>query len=465
MPDTSDGHVADQDVRIFLSHNHDHADVADSIKKVLEQLGPKDITVFTSRSIDSGEQWFSRIKDEIAKADLLIFLYADPSLMLRWCFLEIGLFINPNDIDDKRVLYFYPESENPPDQLKDIQGIRTTKDAIKSFLVKVFKEDAYVGRTEPINPKVDEDELADQLLDILRPPAKKPHYPNRSVILELNTPEDVVYLKENNCLPDQTLIKLGARDALDTIFALGDRDPPWTWGEIRDRAKQRGTTDWVGELGEACAEAVGRGTDIKLYKTVRSFKGAKLFRPSLYKVDIFDERKAHFHVLFTEERLPGANDRKGRMDILANMVHMAYRFRTEVVKPYLEESPLPKDDKPQECEMFCQRLREAYALIVSDSDEHGLTSEDVLTLPFNSKEDIDQLKAVLADWRTNIHASLMTALDNKDLLAVTEELNKLARSHYAFMELCSRRLHELAIEDRGYFQEDRTQQTSAPTAA
>lgn len=465
MPDSAGSHAPDQHVRVFLSHSHDHADVADGMKELLEVRGPNDITVFTSRSIEAGEKWLPRIKQEIADADLLIFLYADPSLMLRWCFLEIGLFIDPKDMQKKQVLCFYPESESPPDQLKDIQGIPTTERKVKEFLVRIFKEDAYVGRTQPINPRIDEDKLADQLLEILRPPAKKPHYPNRRVVLELNTPEEVLYLKENNRLPDQAVIKRDAIHALDTIFALGDRDPAWTWGEIRERAKQRGTTAWIDELGQACAEAATYGTNIKLYKTIRAFAGAKLFRPTLYKVDIFDERKAHFHILFTEERLPGANDRTGRMDLLARMVHMAYRFRTEVIKPYLEDAHAPLFTGAQDPEMFCQRLRGAYELIVADSSEQGLTSEDVLTLPFNRKEAADQVKSILADWRTDIHGSLLTALDGEDLSAIMAQLNKLADAHYAFMEVCSRRLHELAVEDREHFQERQTPQTPAPALA
>jgi len=78
---------------IFISHVHEDADLAVALKDLIEDAFTGEFTVFVSsdrRSLDIGEDWLPKIKDNLQKASDFIIILSPHSLGRPWVNFEAG---------------------------------------------------------------------------------------------------------------------------------------------------------------------------------------------------------------------------------------------------------------------------------------------------------------------------------------------------------------------------------------
>jgi hypothetical protein len=77
--------------KIFLSHITEEKEIAESLKKGIENLYLNSVEVFVSSlDIKSGEEWFNKIANTLKEADLLLILASPNSITRPWINFETG---------------------------------------------------------------------------------------------------------------------------------------------------------------------------------------------------------------------------------------------------------------------------------------------------------------------------------------------------------------------------------------
>jgi len=77
-----------EDVRIFLSYAATDSNYANRLRSLMSQR--LDWHVFTTEVLSAGEDWASRIKDEIARCDIFVVLLSSDSVNSKWVLSELG---------------------------------------------------------------------------------------------------------------------------------------------------------------------------------------------------------------------------------------------------------------------------------------------------------------------------------------------------------------------------------------
>ena len=77
--------------KVFISHIEEEAALASALKDWIESAFLGDVQVFVSHhDIMSGEQWFRRLEDELADAQILLVLCSNISVSMPWINFETG---------------------------------------------------------------------------------------------------------------------------------------------------------------------------------------------------------------------------------------------------------------------------------------------------------------------------------------------------------------------------------------
>jgi len=81
---------------IFISHAVEDKEVAEEVKKQIENVMGTSIEVFVSSvpdSIDPGSEWLDRIIECLMKADAILVIITNTSINKRFVWFEIGFFL------------------------------------------------------------------------------------------------------------------------------------------------------------------------------------------------------------------------------------------------------------------------------------------------------------------------------------------------------------------------------------
>lgn len=111
--------------KVFISYIADERIEAEQAKEFLKKTFGKDIEVFLSsswESIQPGEDWFSKIEEAVASADLMLLLASSSSISRPWISFEVGAAW----ISKKKVIPVCYKGMVPnalPDPIKRLQAI------------------------------------------------------------------------------------------------------------------------------------------------------------------------------------------------------------------------------------------------------------------------------------------------------------------------------------------------------
>jgi hypothetical protein len=157
-------------------------------------------------------------------------------------------------------------------------------------------------------------------------------------------------------------------------------------------------------------------------------------------MDIKADGRRIFTILFTEDASWQFVGMSAEMRSLLIALVMTVRFRHEVLDRYrgdLRERFGVKRDAA-----VCEEIRHAIVSIELEAASHGLTQRDVLIDAFEAKSDRDELNAMYDDWE-GLRRDLFAALEGTQLARVQELLGTLRSSNQRFLELATRRHHEM----------------------
>lgn len=134
------GRLADEAFRIFISHKHEDADLAMTVKRELERLIPRSsrdrpIDCFVSGAdIIAATDWNRKIKSEMARSHMLILLFTNSNRNWDWCLYETGLFAKFDSDEVHAIACFYEDDGKPPGPLGSVQGVPASKKSVAKFL-------------------------------------------------------------------------------------------------------------------------------------------------------------------------------------------------------------------------------------------------------------------------------------------------------------------------------------------
>jgi hypothetical protein len=74
--------------RVFLSHSVGDRVYADKLRRLLSKR--PDVSVFSVETLSAGENWQSKLKDEISNCDIFAVIFSPNSVDSQWLLQELG---------------------------------------------------------------------------------------------------------------------------------------------------------------------------------------------------------------------------------------------------------------------------------------------------------------------------------------------------------------------------------------
>jgi len=243
--------------------------------------------------------WFDSIRENLEKANVLLFLFTSSNTSWDWPLYEVGLATNLKNLDDCKIITLYPPGSNPPDPVKHIQAVETDVQGVKDFLIKFFTTSELTGVEPFLNSKITND---NESLDRVSREISN-HF--KSISTWENCFTNYLWvIVANGVVETQNIPPDSYIDSKSTalrMFGLSDRPPAedfWTWQQILDTLDQRDIDTWVSELGDRFYHA-SRGSQLRATTSTYMCKATdKLHRPLLHKVILRKDGSMLFEVIF-----------------------------------------------------------------------------------------------------------------------------------------------------------------------
>ena len=289
----------EQKIRVFISHKHEDKGAALLLNRKLELFGGNRMECFISEKIPYGSDWFAQIRENLARANVVILLFTLTDATWDWPLYEVGLATNLDDNDRCRVICVYPPYAQPPEPLKYTQAVRADEQGITDLLYRFFCTSDITGCDPPINARFHEDrtelaEIARELSAQFGGPEPWSHYFTNVFWITIGKHP----LQTQEIPPDATI---SPESTAFDLFRL-TRNPPgrksWTWGELLQRIQANQDDQWVTDLDERFYWA-SRGEILKtMHSTVTCMRTGALYRPILHRVELRHNGSMEFEVIF-----------------------------------------------------------------------------------------------------------------------------------------------------------------------
>jgi hypothetical protein len=304
------GRIPDDRFRVFISHKHGDAALADVVGKQIERLSPVFDCWVSGADISSGTDWSRAIVTALARSHLLVLIFTVPERNWDWCLYEAGLFTRFGDAADDEVRsvvpIFDPEA-GPPRPLASIQGAAGEPEALARFLTTLCFEPWEISddwRRGPVDTTVDAaaiEQAATTIAAAFRASIDSGgtgdiRYPCHRIVLEADVAPD-----GEAGIPDEARLVAGAGATSAytlSLFGLSMDDRPRSWGGLLDRLGAR-SKRWRKDLDEAYRAAArgelftpGTGA---IRAWTRPSEPERSYRPVLYSTArrVLDEGERH----------------------------------------------------------------------------------------------------------------------------------------------------------------------------
>jgi hypothetical protein len=314
------GRIPDDRFRIFISHKHGDAALAEVVGQQIESLSPVFDCWISGQDISSGTDWSRAIVTALARSHLLVLIFTVPERNWDWCLYEAGLFTRFGDAADdevRSVVPVYDPQAGPPRPLASIQGAAAEPEALTHLLTTLCFEPWEVSddwRRGPVDTAVDPAAIeraastiaAAFQASVASGSTSDVRYPCHRIVLEADVAPD----GEAGIPDDARLVAgAGATSAYTlSLFGLSMDDRPRSWGGLLDRLGARDER-WRRDLDEAYRAAArgelftpGTGS---IRAWTRPSEAERSYRPVLYSTARrpMDERDCH-QVVIVLDPLP-----------------------------------------------------------------------------------------------------------------------------------------------------------------
>jgi len=309
---------------IFLSHKSHDELLAKKLNEILCRYCSALLQVYRMEEISTGTQWMTWIRTKLAKSNMLMLLFTDPTADWDWCLYEAGLFTGMHEdavlkgCDEEicqRVVCVHNQADEKtlPPQLHALQKL----DAGKFDKVMQFLKELYVDKKLAPNVQAENNR---RLLELTQEFVNA--WSENKVIrtesygkqVQIEIPNASLMLDDGSKIPLQANV---TGDGLE-LFGLRGRHP---WRDLEEKAVASDDQKWISELAESMSK-VCRNNLPSPIQGIYSMPGDKTdrgYRPCLYRAD-WTKDSIKFFVLFSEEP--------------------SLREDNDVVKPILEFSEL-----------------------------------------------------------------------------------------------------------------------------
>lgn len=259
--------------KIFVSHKHADADLANVVAEELEGLAPGLIECWVSgQDLTAGVDWNRQIKAGLAASHLLVLLFTTPAQKWDWCLYEVGLFIRFDEDDITSVVCLFDPEGTTPGPLNQVQGVAAEPGGlVDRFLLPLCTETWRVSddwHRGALLAEPDQKQLAgasQRIANAFRKSLDRSnggrdvgvykYRPCHTIVLDL---ENVPYDKDWVGIPNDARIVQGD-DATSSytlsLFRVHQRKGERKWGELV--AEIEGTeAPWLRDLDSAFIESL-----------------------------------------------------------------------------------------------------------------------------------------------------------------------------------------------------------------
>ncbi len=442
-------------IQIFISYKEEFAAGASKLAEILKGRGGRGLEVFVASEMAGGSDWFDRIRRELARSNLLLLLYTDPSDDWDWCIYEAGMFTDPRDDSYKRVICLHGENSGPPPQLEHLQAVRADLPGARKFLRELFGATSLTGQRRPLNPAFAKDDTAveseaKKICRLFNTSNKhRWHYYTKYFRLHVADRKSI----QKGTIPNEA--KLTSRNSETfRLFDLEDEEDGWRWDEFKAAARETceecGDDDrWIRELEQAAEAAAKKHVIPQIQATFRGRDG-NIYHPILARSDTIPPGTMTFEILLMETVAGGLVAAvPADLGILITGLRAGLRLRYEVLNHIqdLEE----QDNTEQEKEIYAVITR-AMQSIDNEVRSRGVkaTSEGAQVQKENfvaafSEPDEKRLAAELFEsWRRKRKA-LKTELGSSSIerQKVVTCLRDVEKTSCELMVLASKRYYDL----------------------
>jgi len=293
--------IPDDRLRIFVSHKHTDAELANVVQSQIEGLSPMFECFVSGQGISSGTDWNRAITVALGRSHVLLLLFTAPASNWDWCLYEAGLFIqfaNAADEDIRSVVPIFDPATGPPRPLAGVQGAPAEARSIAKLLTKLchtpwevcddWRRGAVDATVEPAAIDSAAAAIATAFRTAIEAERVQPSnvlYPCHRLVLEATLSED-----EDLRIPDEARILTMPNTTTAytlSLFGLAAGEAPHNWGELLDRIDGH-DEPWRVELDQALAATFREELFVPGSATMRAWDrgsaAGRTYRVVLYSV-------------------------------------------------------------------------------------------------------------------------------------------------------------------------------------
>ena len=163
--------VTSDQISIFISFKEQDAEIAEQIKRILQQHGRIEIHVF--KATEGGVEYREWIKACLQQSHLFLLIYTDLTADWTWCMYEAGLFTPLNGDSERPLICLHPPHILPPAPLSHYEAVKAEPaDLVTRLLRPLYLETPKLipTATHPVN-----DYLTDDTLQYIAEETHSPH--------------------------------------------------------------------------------------------------------------------------------------------------------------------------------------------------------------------------------------------------------------------------------------------------
>ncbi len=412
--------------RVFISRKTSDREVLggpSTIREKLRGYAANRLEFYDADLIEPGEDWRAAIRREIGRANIFLLVLTRPARNdFDWPLYEAGLF-DRYDETGGRLVCLYPEGEELPDQLRNIQGVEATPEKMLKLIEKLFCDKEFTNTIEPVNLegfttfKKELETLTDEICDRIN--GVRDH--KLTNVNYVNPYIQLILTPSSKRVDDSAGVDSTER-TLRALFGLAPHPPGaerWTWGDIK-KAVDLGAEDpdeinrqWMEQL-ENAIEKVKSGRQEDQQITGRFIaKDRKLWGPQIEIYRTYNSGTTIVDVTFTPQIhdawVANAPEPVG----LAANLGLASRIRHELIEPYLRRLPQWKINEAARTRGFTE-LKAVVDVIEHDGFFISQLTNNNFEATF-AATDMEKLGRIYQDFQVEIKPLLHRALNEQNV--------------------------------------------------
>jgi len=422
-----------EQLKIFISHASEYAELAMSLKRSLEALEDHEkLDIRVSVTMPGGSEWREWIESNVRSANLFLLLYPDEHMDLNWCNYELGRFF---DGEGHIVCLKNVDIEKPPPVFEPFQAYDGDEEGIFKFIQELFDSETFtpgrrLNHAIGIIGTADYERAADvsrQLAAVFATARVREKFYDRRIVISLHY---------NNRIfdPDQTIVE-GNPEGM-AVLGL-EKGAKVSWTEMRTSLNP--AFKWPDQLQPALT-GIAHGL---LPPSLSPFGVAnKIYVPVIARSETVDTVLRRLVVIFVaiakenihalvEWVTPQAMPEK--FASLVRLVRMMLRARWDFLEPKLMEAKFTAASNEQ-CSSIVKTILSGYEQMSRDARQEGFIGPSqfmsVFDRPVRAK-----IEAVGKEYMAAIQA--LKNADNKGCEEVAAAIERLLRNNASWLQLAA----------------------------